>query len=105
MEQDLLVLELGSVSMGQDQVELVLDQEALYQEALDQVGLVLGQPLVVVMDQEALDREGLVLALPVVVVLDQVALDLVGMDQEEQGQVLVFILLVDHRWARINYPN
>lgn len=55
MEQDLLVLELGSVSMGQDQVELVLDQEALDQEALDQVGLVLALPVVVLMDQVALD--------------------------------------------------
>lgn len=57
------------------------------------------------LDQEALGQVGLVLARPVVVVMDQVASDPVDMDQEEQGLVLVFILLVGKDWARINHPN
>ena len=78
-----MVLELGSVSMGQGQVELVLDQEAL-----DQVGLVLARPLVVIMDQVVLDQEdldqvGVVLAPPLVVIMDQVALDQEDLDQVE----------------------
>lgn len=106
-----MVLGLGLVSMGLDQVELVLDQAALVQVALGLAVLVL-----VVTDLVALDQVGMGSALlgqdwvvsePGQVVLDRVVLaqDQPAMDQVEQGPVLVFILLAVKDWGQENHPN
>lgn len=106
-----MVLGLGLVSMGLDQVELVLDQAALVQVALGLAVLVLVVTDLVALDQvgmgSALLEQDWVVSEPGQVVMDRVVLaqDQPAMDQVEQGPVLVFILLAVKDWVQENHPN
>lgn len=92
-----MVLGLGLVAMGLDQVELVLVQEVLDQADLGLAVLV------------ALDQVDMVPALPglnwVVLELGQVVMDQVVLVQDQAAMDLVFILLEVKLWGKESPPN